>query len=230
MNRIQTPIFELKNIRVNYGNNTALKIGNFKFHRGTVYGISGPIGCGKSTFLNLLSGRIFPTEGEILYEKDPYKKNWAGKIKLPDDIIICDTKTVLSSISVMQFLNSRFDDRVQELKKQYYSNNTRSQEWKTAIKMLSKGQLQRLALISSIESDPKVLIIDDYGSHLDHETLKDFNKKLSHVARARGATIILASSHPKETISCLSVLLSLDNGHLSKVRSFKRQDQRKSKS
>ena len=230
MNRIQTPIFELKNIRVNYGNNTALKIGNFKFHRGTVYGIAGPIGCGKSTLLNLLSGRIFPTEGEILYEKDVYKKNWAGKIKLPDDIRICDTKTVLSSISVMQFLNSRFDDRVQELKKQYYSNNTRSQEWKTAIKMLSRGQLERLALISSIESDPKVLIIDDYGSHLDHETLKDFNKKLSHVARARGVTIILASSHPKETISCLSVLLSLDNGHLSKVRSFKRQDQRKSKS
>ena len=87
-----------------------------------------------------------------------------------------------------------------------------------------------IKLISSIESDPKVLIIDDYGSHLDHETLKDFNKKLSHVARARGVTIVLASSHPKEITSCLSVLLSLDNGHLSKVRSFKRQDQRKSKS
>lgn len=230
MNRIQTPIFELKNIRVNYGDKNALKIGNFKFHRGTVYGIAGPIGCGKSTFLNLLSGNIFPTEGEILYEQDPYKKNWAGKIKLPDDIIICNNKTVLSSISVMQFLNNRFGDRAQELKKQYYSNNTRSQEWKTSIKMLSIGQLQKLTLICSIESDPKVLIIDDYGSHLDHETLKDFNKKLSHVARARGVTIVLASSRPKEITSCLSVLLSLDNGHLSKVRSFKRQDQRKPKS
>ena len=230
MNRIQTPIFELKNIRVNYGDKNALKIGNFKFHRGTVYGIAGPIGCGKSTFLNLLSGNIFPTEGEILYEQDPYKKNWAGKIKLPDDIIICNNKIVLSSISVMQFLNNRFGDRAQELKKQYYSNNTRSQEWKTSIKMLSRGQLQKLTLIFSIESDPKVLIIDDYGSHLDHETLKDFNKKLSHVARARGVTIVLASSRPKEITSCLSVLLSLDNGHLSKVRSFKRQDQRKPKS
>ena len=147
MNRIQIPIFELKNIRVNYGNNNALKIGNFKFHRGTVYGIAGPIGCGKSTLLNLLSGRIFPTEGEILYEKDVYKKNWAGKIKLPDDIRICDTKTVLSSISVMQFLNNRFGDRVQALKKQYYSKNTRL--WKAL------NQKKNTSILSSLSRESR---------------------------------------------------------------------------
>tara|TARA_B100000029_G_scaffold10085_1_gene10991 strand:- start:4529 stop:5221 length:693 start_codon:yes stop_codon:yes gene_type:complete len=229
MNKIQEPIFELNNIRVDFDNKSVLKIGNFKFHRGTVYGITGPVGSGKSTFINLLSGKTFPTKGEVLFERDYYKKNWVGKIKLPDNIIICDKNGFSSSLSVMEILKNQFGDRIKELKKQYYSNNTKSLEWHTPIKYLSSGQLEKLALVYSIESDPKVLIIDNYGKHLDPEILQDFNKKLNHIARARGVTIILASSYFKDIIPCLSVLLSLDNGHLSKVRSFKRQVKRKSK-
>ena len=86
MNRIQIPIFELKNILISYGGKTSLKIGNFKFHRGTVYGVTGPLGSGKSTFLNILKGKLDFDEGELLYESNPFKKTWRGKIKLPKEI------------------------------------------------------------------------------------------------------------------------------------------------
>ena len=57
MNRIQIPIYELNNIKVVRDNVVNLKVKNFKFHRGAIYGIVGPIGAGKSTLLNALAGR-----------------------------------------------------------------------------------------------------------------------------------------------------------------------------
>lgn len=230
MNRIQVPIFELKNIAVSYSDKTVLKISNFKFHRGTVYSITGPIGCGKSTFLKLLSGWLVPLEGEVLYERGVYKKTWRGVVKRPKEIIVCEEIIVASNGTVMQFFRERFGDRTEKLKKQYYANSSGSKEWDSPTKELSQGQIERLKLVTSIESDPKVLIIDDYGIHFDSDTLMDFNKKLHHVARAKGITVILASRRPKDLSGGVSVQLSLDNGHLAKVRSFKRKDQRRSKS
>ena len=229
MNRIQIPIFELKNILISYGDKTALKIGNFKFHRGTVYGIAGPLGSGKSTFLNMLRGKLDLDDGELLYESNPFKKNWRGKIKLPEEILYAKGADVSSGGTVNQFFTSRFQDRSKQIKKQYYSNNNIANEWEASIASLSAGQLRRLILVTAIESDPKVLIIDDYGINFDDSTLREFNKKLSHTARARGVTIILSSSRVKDISGAVSVLLSLDNGHLAKVRSFKKPEQHSSR-
>ena len=229
MNRIQIPIFELKNISIKFGDKTALKIGNFKFHRGTVYGITGPMGSGKSIFLNMLGGRLDPADGELLYESQPYKKNWRRKIKVPEEILFVDVTDVYSAGTVNQFLTSRFQDRSKQVKKQYYSSNNNAKEWETSISSLSGGQLQRLHLVTAIESDPKVLIIDDYGVNFDYSTLREFNKKLNHTARARGVTVILSNSRAKDISDAVSVLLSLDNGHLAKVRSFKKPEQRSSR-
>ncbi|MEE2876645.1 MAG: ABC transporter ATP-binding protein [Candidatus Neomarinimicrobiota bacterium] len=229
MNRIQVPIFELKDINVKYGDRTVLKISSFKFHRGTVYGVVGPIACGKSTFINLLAGRIDTAEGDVLYESNTFHRNWRGKIKLPDEIQYCGTEISASGETVKTFLESRFGDRIKQIKKQYYSNGQRSSEWDKSISMLSRGQMEKLSLLAVIESDPKVLLIDNYGSHLDYDTMRDLNKKLSHVARSRGVTVILASSRSKDLRGAVSVQVSLDNGHLSQVRSFKRQEKTRSK-
>ncbi|MBH31509.1 MAG: hypothetical protein CMG71_05905 [Candidatus Marinimicrobia bacterium] len=229
MNRVQIPIFELKDIKVGYGDRTVLKIGNFKFHRGTVYGVVGTLACGKSTFIKLLAGRIEMAGGELLYEGNYFQKNWRGKIKMPEEILYCETSMIGSGGKVRTFLKDRFGDRVQQIKKQYYSNGPRSSEWDRPISTLSRGQTEKLSLVTGIESDPKVLLIDDYGSHLDYDTMRDLNKKLNHVARSRGVTIILASSRPKDLRGALSVQVSLDNGHLSQVRSFKRPEQPRSK-
>ncbi len=229
MNRVQVPIFELRDIKVNYGDRTVLKIGNFKFHRGTVYGVVGSIACGKSTFINLLAGRIETAKGKLVYESNSFQKNWRGKIQVPKEILYCETSMIDFGGTVKTFLKDRFGDRVQQIKKQYYSNGSRSSEWDRQISTLSRGQAEKLCLVTAIESDPKVLLIDDYGSYFDYDTMRDLNKKLSHVARSRGITIILASSRLKDLRGAVSVQISLDNGHLSQVRSFKRQEQSRPK-
>lgn len=226
MNRIQVPIFELKNIRITYGERVALKIGKFQFHRATIYGVTGAVGSGKSTLTQLLAGKITPSEGELLYESNPFGTNWRGKIRVPDEIVYANGSSISSRETVGAFLAARYSKRHREIRKQYYSNNSAAGEWDMPIVALSPGQMSRLALVSALEVDPKVLIIDDYGIHFDDYTAREFNKKLSHASRRRGVTVILSNSRERDLRSVAGVILSLDNGHLSKVRSYRKKEQR----
>ena len=53
MNQRSTLIYELKGLKKSYNNETVLNVGRLQFHRGTVYGIVGSVGSGKSTLMNI---------------------------------------------------------------------------------------------------------------------------------------------------------------------------------
>ena len=86
MNKKSTLIYELKNLKKVYNNNLILSIGRLQIHRGTIYGILGPIGSGKTTLLRILAGYDSQSEGELLYDHSEHQRSWLGKIKVPDEI------------------------------------------------------------------------------------------------------------------------------------------------
>lgn len=222
MSRIQVPIFELENTRVAIGGRSILKIGKFQFHRGTVYGIVGPVGAGKTTLLDLLAGRIIPTEGSILYEKEPFEKTWLGKIKVPAEIHFLNSEGGVTQDSVASFFRQRLPQRFEYVQSQYYSKPAYSEDWEMAVSKLSRGQVYRVNVIAAIESDPKVLIMDDYGLHFDKSISRDCNRRISHSAKSRGTTVILSSTSMFDLKSVAAVVITLDNGHISQVRSLKK--------
>ena len=69
-----------------------------------------------------------------------------------------------------------------------------------------------------IESDPRVLIIDDYALHYDNKMENKFRKKLVNINKDHGTTIIIGSPNEQVLRSFCSVLIYLDNGHISKIR------------
>ena len=68
MSKSTTLILELKKIQRSYKGNIVLDIRHLKFHKGTIYGIVGPAGCGKSSLIKILSGSSAPDSGEALYD------------------------------------------------------------------------------------------------------------------------------------------------------------------
>lgn len=222
MNRIQVPIFELENARVVIDGKSILKIGKFQFHRGTVYGIVGPVGAGKTTLLDLLAGRIVPTGGTVLYEKEPFEKTWLGKIKVPTDIHFLENEGGVTQDSVASFFRQKLPQRFEYVQSQYYSKPAYAPDWDTAINKLSRGQVYRVNMIAAIESDPKVLIADDYGLHFDKSISRDFNRRINHSAKSRGTTVILSSTSMFDLKTVAAVVITLDNGHISQVRSLKK--------
>ena len=70
MSQISSLIYEINNLKKIYNGQEVVNIRQLKFHRGTIYGIIGPIGCGKSTLLKMMAGCLKQTSGTIKYEDD----------------------------------------------------------------------------------------------------------------------------------------------------------------
>ena len=226
MSHPNQPIYSLKDIQVKYSKNIALNIPNFKFHRGAIYVITGPMSCGKSTFLNLLLFKLKNYMGVLLYEENLFKKKWYDQTSYPEGIICSGVHPKHSKETIKDFFMKVFKEKTNEIKKQYFLKENYSSFWDTPIKNLSRGQMKRLRLIYALEMDPKVLIVDNYGDGFDRNTIIEFNKKLKYNSRSKGTTIILSTSQYKDVIDISNVLLFLDKGHLSKVRSQKKNKQK----
>ena len=97
MNQQSTLIYELKGLKKTYNNQTVLNIRRLQFHRGTIYGIVGPIGSGKTTLLNLMSGHDKESDGLLKYDMNQFKTNWLGKtLSTPEIQLFNSEKTHLS--------------------------------------------------------------------------------------------------------------------------------------
>tara|TARA_Y100000817_G_scaffold47843_1_gene33770 strand:+ start:7086 stop:7772 length:687 start_codon:yes stop_codon:yes gene_type:complete len=224
MSQPNQPIYTLKDIKVKYSRNTALNIPNFKFHRGAIYAITGPMSCGKSTFLNLLSFKLKNYLGVLLYEEKLFKQKWYDQTSHPKGILFSGFYPQRSKETIQEFFTKVFKEKTNEIKKQYFLKENFSSFWHTPTKNLSRGQMKRLRLIYALETDPKVLIVDNYGDGFDKNTIIEFNKKLKYNARSKGTTIILSTSQYKDVMEISNVLLFLDKGYLSKIRSQKKNN------
>ncbi|MDP6397197.1 MAG: ATP-binding cassette domain-containing protein [Candidatus Marinimicrobia bacterium] len=222
MNRIQVPIYELNNIKVVRDNVVNLKVKNFKFHRGAIYGIVGPIGAGKSTLLSILGGQLVPNEGSVEYESEEFKKNWRGKIKLPNDILCLDDEPIKFKGTVAEYVKNILPNKVDDIYQYFYSSAKITTPWDGLVSNLSSGQIEKLKLITSMEADPKVLLMDDYGINFDPQIKKELDRRLKKSVRSRGTTVVLSNSELSKVKDLVSVVIFLDNGHISKVRSLKR--------
>ena len=224
MSQPNQPIYTLKDIKVKYSRNTALNIPNFKFHRGAIYAITGPMSCGESTFLNLLSFKLKNYLGVLLYEEKLFKQKWYDQTSHPKGILFSGFYPQRSKETIQEFFTKVFKEKTNEIKKQYFLKENFSSFWHTPTKNLSRGQMKRLRLIYALETDPKVLIVDNYGDGFDKNTIIEFNKKLKYNARSKGTTIILSTSQYKDVMEISNVLLFLDKGYLSKIRSQKKNN------
>ena len=224
MSQPNQPIYTLKDIKVKYSRNTALNIPNFKFHRGAIYAITGPMSCGKSTFLNLLSFKLKNYLGVLLYEEKLFKQKWYDQTSHPKGILFSGFYPQRSKETIQEFFTKVFKEKTNEIKKQYFLKENSSSFWHTPTKNLSRGQMKRLRLIYALERDPKVLIVDNYGDGFDKNTIIEFNKKLKYNARSKGTTIILSTSQYNDVMEISNVLLFLDKGYISKIRSQKKNN------
>ena len=215
MSKSTTLILELKKIQRSYKGNIVLDIRHLKFHKGTIYGIVGPAGCGKSSLIKILSGSGAPDSGEALYDNAPFAKSFFGKSTKPDDLtFINDLKVKNSKVS-----NLFKKSNAKQLLTNYIANSSAEKVVNTNFQNLSKGEKNAVLMTLGIDTDPRVMLIDDYGIYFDHIMEQKFRKKLITINKEHGTTIILASANEKTLKNFCSVLIFLDNGHISKIRS-----------
>jgi len=213
-------IFKVKGLEKNFGPNKVLNIGKLDIHPGTIYGLVGNLGSGKTTLLRLLAGCLKPTSGLLLYDNNPYKINWYGKLQPNKEVFFSEnTGMYNSSLSVSSFISNQLDNKKNILKQRYFSKGSFNNIWKRKLASLTIGEMHWLGMILAIENDPRVLLIDDYGIFFDSSMENNFRTQLLSMNGRLGTTIILSAPSDILLKKFSSVLIYLDNGYISKIRS-----------
>ena len=212
MNQSKNLIYELNRLKKTYRDQTVINISRLQFHRGTIYGIVGSVGSGKSTLLKMLSGLLKQSSGTLKYEDYPFKLNSFGKVKPNSEIKLVQLNDKISRQAISSLLKQASSNTILS---QFINNKDSINNYNK----LSNGEKALLNLSSAFENDPRALLVDDYGVLFDDNLEKKIRKKIKLMNREFGTTFILASSSDFYLKHLASVLIYLDNGHISKIRS-----------
>jgi ABC-2 type transport system ATP-binding protein len=187
-------MIEVKNLTKRYGDKLAVNDISFKVGKGEILGFLGPNGAGKSTTMNMLTGYISSTSGQILINgtdilEDP-KKAKANIGYLPEIPPLYVDMTVEGYLSFMYDLKKCKLPRKAHLKD--VCDLCRITDVRTRIiKNLSKGYRQRVGLAQALIGNPPVLILDEPTVGLDPNQIIEIRTLIKKLGKTH--TVILSS-------------------------------------
>lgn len=189
-----------------YGKYEVLKQMSFTVPKGSIYGLVGRNGAGKTTIMRIISGLQKPTSGKVEYGFD---HNGYGKIgalvELPS---IYSSKSARENL-IFQYINLglKIDDSVDELLKLVSLDNT----GKKKAGRFSLGMRQRLGIAMAMAGNPDMLILDEPINGLDPQGIIEIRDLLQRLNREKGITIII-SSHILTELSKLATNFAFVEG------------------
>ena len=204
-------ILELKNIEKSFGEKKVLTGVSFKAEGGKAFGLLGRNGAGKTTSIRILMD-VFPANsGEVLIDGQPINYNKIGIGYLPEERGLYPKKIIIDQLTYFAELKGmRHKAAVQSI--DYWLGRLGMTEYRNKrLDTLSKGNQQKIQLITALAHDPDIVILDEPFSGLDPVNamlLKDVVKE--QIAKGK---IVLFSSHQMSYIEefCDSIAI-LNNG------------------
>lgn len=180
---------------------------------GTITGIVGENGSGKSMLFRLLSGLVKPTEGEVLYNGEPLQ------VAEPNIGLVMDDVSMYPELTGRKNLELLAEIRHKIGKTQIDSALQRvglDPEDKRIFRKYSLGMKHRLLLAQAIMEQPDFLFLDEPTNAIDVDGVQVFYKIIREEAK-RGA-IVLVSSHINSDIRELAdEVYQMDHGKLTKI-------------
>lgn len=206
-------MIEIKNVNKKYGNKEVIKNMNLTVKDGEIFGFIGPNGSGKTTTINMITGALDITKGDIFINN---KSITTKDIEAKKDFgIVPDSPDMFLNFKVIEFFNFIADiyevdeekrkNRIKNLCEKFKINKY----LKEKIEDLSHGTRQKVIIIGALIHDPKIFILDEPLTGLDPESsyiLKDIMKE-----EAKKGKTIFFSSHVLEIVEKLCDRIAIIN-------------------
>lgn len=198
-------MIEIQNVSLTYqspdGEVAALKNISFGMEEGEFVSIVGPSGCGKSTLLTLIAGLERPDQGQILIDGEAVTAPSPKIGLMPQRDQLFPWRSIWGNVTLGLELQKAKDpgrlDHVRTLLERYglaeFAQKSPDQ--------LSGGMRQRCALIRTLATDPRILLLDEPFSALDYQTRLSVSADISKIIRQEGKTALLVTHDISEAIS-----------------------------
>lgn len=209
-------MIEVKNLVKKYGNHLAIDYLSFKIEKGKIYGFLGPNGAGKSTTMNIMTGYLGATRGEVLINghdilKEPReaKKNIGYLPELPP---------LYMEMTVLEYLDFAAELKGIPKEKRKSSVEEVLELVKLAdvrdrlIRNLSKGYRQRAGLAQAILGFPDIIILDEPTVGLDPKQIIEIRELIRKLAKDH--TVILSSHILAEVKEVCDYIMIIAKGRL----------------
>ena len=209
-------MIEVKGLVKRYGSHTAVENLSFTVETGQVYGFLGPNGAGKSTTMNMITGCISATDGQVLIEgHDVFDDPIAAKRCIG---YLPEIPPLYPDFSVREYL--KFVCELKGVKKSGVSAETQRVIEKAdiadvadrLIKTLSKGYRQRVGLAQALVGDPEIIILDEPSIGLDPKQIIQMRELIRSLGREH--TVILSSHILSEVSEVCDHILIIKKGKL----------------
>ncbi len=186
-------ILELKNIEKSFGEKKVLTGVSFKAEGGKAFGLLGRNGAGKTTSIRILMD-VFPANsGEVLIDGKPINYNKVGIGYLPEERGLYPKKTIIDQLTYFAELKG-MSHKAAVKAVDYWLERLGMMEYRNKrLDTLSKGNQQKIQLVTALAHDPDIVILDEPFSGLDPVNamlLKDVVKE--QISKGK---IVLFSSH-----------------------------------
>jgi len=215
MNKIS---IEIKNLSKHYNNIEAVKNINFKINKGSIVGLLGPNGCGKTTTIGMMLGLIKPSSGAVFINdqnieseknrtKILEKMNFISPyVELPKKLTVEENLKVYGKMYGVNNLQDKISDLMKQL------NLSEFKKRKTG--ELSSGQKNRVSLAKALINDPEILLLDEPTASLDPDVGDYIRTYIEGFASKKGATILLASHNMNEVERLCNEVMMMKNGNI----------------
>lgn len=210
-------MIELRHLTKRYGAHTAVDDLSFTIEKGAVYGLLGPNGAGKTTTMNIMTGCLAPTAGEVLIAgHDIFEEPLAAKRHigyLPEQPPLYPDMTPREYLAfVARAKGVKLSALAAELDRVMEVTGVTGQVDRL-IRSLSKGYRQRVGVAQAILGAPEAVILDEPTVGLDPLQIIEIRKLIRSLGREH--TVILSSHMLHEVQTVCDQVLVIHQGRLA---------------
>lgn len=210
-------MLEVKHLKAGYSNVPVVHDVSFTLKQGSILGLLGSNGSGKSTTLKAITGLIRPMGGEILFEgesiigTDPHKLVSKGIAMVPEGRLLFGKLSVQDNLMMGAYLIHDKAKKQRRLEEVYDMFPRVKERLGQLAETLSGGEQQMVAIARGLMSEPRLLILDEPSLGLAPNLVADIFKFVKKI-RDLGITVILVEQNVNETLELADYIYVIQNG------------------
>ena len=227
------PLLEIRDVALRFGGIVALDGVSFAIEDGEILGLIGPNGAGKTTLFNCVSRLYTPNRGDILFEgrsmlgRPPHRIAEIGIGRTFQNLALFAPQSVLDNVRIGGHAHSRSDVISDTLRLPWVRQHEAALNetaW-SLLRMLdleavalrpavglSLGTRKRVELARALAGNPKLLLLDEPASGLNHEEVAELGALIRRVRDERQVTVLLVEHHMNLVMSVSDKVVALDFG------------------